>query len=525
MASPPPTDSGDLASVTTPAAVAPIADRRRWFGSSLLKTTPAWLVSLLAHVVVLLTMAMVVHKLPKPDAPRLITAGASEVAEDVTESEDQIEIEEAIVTDQPMAEVLALPSESEVQDMEVVADANDLDAARGSLEMVDIAMDFGAASDLLAAVGTLDGAAAGFGARTSAALQSERIRSSGGDPQLVNRVVEESLKWMLRHQLDDGGWSFDCTTNPNCRGQCDNPELQSHLNDRVAATSLSLWPMLAKGYTHKGTGELARHKIPIENGLAFLARNVLEGRGNAYHRGGDMYSQALTAVVLSEAYGMTHDQRLLQPAQLALNFIMEAQDPSGGGWRYRPKEPGDTSSVAWQLVALKSGNLSGLGVNPLVIKRATRFLDSVASDDGAAYGYNDATTPRPSLNAAGLLCRIFTGWKQDNDALRRGAMKLAQQGPTSDIYSTYYATQVLFHLQKQLPQEWHSWQTSMTEMLVKAQATSGHRRGSYFDGMDTGHAARVGGRLYVTSMATMTMEVYFKLGVMYSPQSAEEFVE
>jgi hypothetical protein len=43
--------------------------------------------------------------------------------------------------------------------------------------------------------------------------------------------------------------------------------------------------------------------------------------------------------------------------------------------------------------------------------------------------------------------------------------------------------------------------------------------------MDTGHAARVGGRLYVTSMATMTMEVYFKLGVMYSPQSAEEFVE
>ena len=65
----------------------------------------------------------------------------------------------------------------------------------------------------------------------------------------------------------------------------------------------------------------------------------------------------------------------------------------------------------------------------------------------------------------------------------------------------------------------------MTEILVKAQATSGHRRGSYFDGMDTGHAARVGGRLYVTSMATMTMEVYFKLGVMYSPQSAEEFVE
>ena len=525
MASPPPADLGGLAPVTGPDAVSPHAGRRRSFGSSLLKTTPAWLVSMLAHIIVLLAMALVVHTRPKPDAPRLIMADASEVAEDVAEFEQQIQIEEVIVPDQPMAEVLALPSESEVQDMEVVTDANDLDAAQGSVDMVDISTDLGDATDLLAAVGTLDGAAVGFGARTSAALQSERVRSSGGDPQLVDRVVEASLKWMLRHQLDDGGWSFDCTANPNCRGQCDNPALTKHVNDRVAATALALWPMLAKGYTHTDTGEHAKHKIPIANGLEFLARNVLEGRGNAFHRGGNMYSQALTAVVLSEAYGMTQDQRLRKPSQLALNFIMEAQDPSGGGWRYLPKERGDTSSVAWQLVALKSGKLSQLRVSSLVIKRATRFLDSVAADDGAAYGYSDATTPRPSLNAAGLLCRIFTGWKQDNDALRRGAMKLAQQGPTSDIYATYYGTQVLFHLQKQLPLEWQSWQKSMTEMLVKAQATSGHRQGSYFDGMDDGHAARVGGRLYVTSMATMTMEVYFKIGVMYSPQSADDFVE
>ncbi len=518
MASPLPADSGS-------GGPPPIVGLRRSVSSGLLKTIPAWLVSMLVHIIVLLAMALIVNNVQKPGPARLITATAPEVAEDLAAFEDPVQIEEPIVTDQPMADVLAMPSESEVQDVAVVTDANDLDAARGAVEMVDIATDLGAASDLLAAVGTLEGAAAGFGARTSAALQSELIRSSGGDPMLVNRVVEESLTWMVRHQRDDGGWSFDCSTNPNCRGQCANPEHKTHLNDRVAATSLALWPMLAKGYTHKGTGEQAKHRIPMEMGLAFLARNVLEGKGKAYHRGGNMYSQALTAVVLSEAFGMTQDQRLLEPAQLAINFIMEAQDPSGGGWKYQPKQPGDTSSVAWQLVALKSGNLSRLGINPLVIKRATRFLDSVAADDGAAYGYNDETTPRAALSAAGLLCRIFTGWKQDNDSLRRGAMKLAQQGPTTDIYYTYYATQVLFHLQKQLPQEWRSWQKSMTGMLVKAQATSGHRQGSYFDGMDKGHAASIGGRLYVTSMATMTMEVYFKIGVMYSPQSADDFVE
>jgi len=84
---------------------------------------------------------------------------------------------------------------------------------------------------------------------------------------------------------------------------------------------------------------------------------------------------------------------------------------------------------------------------------------------------------------------------------------------------------VLFHLQKQLPLEWRSWQKSMKEMLVEAQATEGHRQGSYFDGLDKNLAANVGGRLYVTSMATMTMEVYFKIGVMYSQQSADDFVE
>jgi len=164
-------------------------------------------------------------------------------------------------------------------------------------------------------------------------------------------------------------------------------------------------------------------------------------------------------------------------------------------------------------------------VNPLVIRKAASFLDSVASDDGAAYGYTDASTPSPARNAAGLLCRVFMGWKSDNDALRRGAIKLAKQGPTGDIYHTYYATQVLFHMQKQLPAEWMAWQKAMTDMLVRAQAKEGHQKGSYFKGREAGHASEAAGRLYVTSMATMTMEVYFKIGVMYSKESADDFVE
>ena len=59
-------------------------------------------------------------------------------------------------------------------------------------------------------------------------------------------------------------------------------------------------------------------------------------------------------MALCEAYGMTQDRELREPAQKAIDFIIKSQDPSRGGWRYRPQEGSDTSVTGWQLMALKS---------------------------------------------------------------------------------------------------------------------------------------------------------------------------
>ena len=489
---------------------------------------------MLVHVIVLLSMALVVNEVPKPEAPRMIIASAPEVEENFEEFEEVVE-DQAVLPDQETAEFMTLPADSEVREVEVVTQADDLDASQTSVEIADISMDVAASTNLLSTVGTAGGTAAGLGGRTNSAIRSDTMRSGMGGiysrelEVQINTDTEEAIHWLWDHQLPDGGWSFDCSQNPSCQGQCENPKSKGHLNDRVAATALALWPALMKGYIHGGPRPEKKldHRPKVEMGLAFLARNVIEGNGKAFHRGGDMYSQALTAAVLSEGYFMSQDKRLQLPAQMAIDFIMTAQDPSGGGWGYQPKRPGDTSIVAWQLAALKSADLSYLRVNPLNIKKAVSFLDSVQSDGGAAYGYADPNSVRPALTGAGLLCRIFTGWKQNNEALLRGARGLAKRGPTSDMYYTYYATQVLYHLQKQLPAEWVAWQTALIPMLHKAQVDDGHQKGSFFKGLEAGHAAEVGGRLYITSMASMILNVYCGKSQIYAnaKESADDFVE
>ena len=46
-----------------------------------------------------------------------------------------------------------------------------------------------------------------------------------------------------------------------------------------------------------------------------------------------MYDHGLAAIALCECYGMSNAKDVRAAAQSALNFITEAQDPAGGGWR------------------------------------------------------------------------------------------------------------------------------------------------------------------------------------------------
>ena len=124
---------------------------------------------------------------------------------------------------------------------------------------------------------------------------------------------------------------------------------------RFAATGFGLLPFLGAGQTHKE----GKYKENVKAGLLYLINNMKGG--SMYESGGSLYSHGIASIALCESYAMTQDKNLLGPAQAAIRFTCEAQDPQLGGWQYTPKNGSDTSAFGWQLMALMAGpdGLSG----------------------------------------------------------------------------------------------------------------------------------------------------------------------
>jgi hypothetical protein len=477
-------------------------------GTSLLRQTPAWAVSMLVHIVALLAMALIVTAPPKKEAVVSIVSSATEPEEVVKEFEDPTAEPPPVENTPPVADVTV--TTDVVVESTAVADATNVDAAPLAVEHVDFGDITAPVSGMLSLIGGPGGQGGPGGG-----LGGRKHGSTLAPPE-TQEAVDRALKWFINHQMPDGGWSFDLKACPSCQGRCSHGANGGSAKDRCAATAMVLLPFYGRGYTHKD----GPYKKELEAGIAFLAGLSVQGEGRCYDpaSGGSMYSQGLAGIALSEAYAMTQDGRLQSPAQMALYFIEQAQDPVGGGWRYQPRQPGDTSAVGWQLMALKSGNMAYLNVNPATVKNAIKFLDSVEEDSGAYYGYlkpgrGSGTT------AVGLLCRMYLGWKKDHPALQRGVEFLAKTGPTKDLYFSYYATQIMHHMEGDA---WQAWNAKMKKMLLENQAKEGHEAGSWFKNVEGGHGAHSAGRLYCTSLATMMLEVYYRHLPIYRGQATED---
>jgi hypothetical protein len=330
--------------------------------------------------------------------------------------------------------------------------------------------------------------------------QRQAVLTRFGGTKETEAAVERALQWIVEHQLADGGWSFDHCQAARCEGGCDRA---GTIAARNAATALALLALLGAGRTHlEGPAAPA-----VRRGLSYLTMRI-RADGGLLEGGGTMYSHGLGSLALGEAYALTGDENLKKPAEASIKFLAAAQDPVGGGWRYLPRQPGDTSVTGWQLSAVKAAQLGLLPVPEQTWPRARQFLAGVSEDQGFAYGY---TSPGhgPSTTAIGL-------WSQQNFAAgalpaghdRGVAALLAAELKPGMFYHNFFASQVA---RDHGGAAWPAWNKQLQTMLLAGQTRDGHAAGSWFSDEREFWATRAG-RLYCTCLSVLTLEVYYRYG-------------
>ncbi|MCY2961544.1 MAG: terpene cyclase/mutase family protein [Planctomycetota bacterium] len=421
-------------------------------------------------------------------------------------------------------------------------------------------------------------------------IRRPRVSTRGGpgygdrNPQGVKRRIEtvktyeavlQGLRWLARHQNADGSWS-PATLNENC--PCDDPAYNpkrpyGRLYD-TGLTSLALLAFLGAGFSHESKLDLVdtttarRHKIGtiVKKGLQWLvARQNPDGSftpDRAF-----LYNEALAAMAVSEAYGLTQARPWREPAQRSLDFLQRAQRPSPTGvglwgWRYASRMDieqfhrgagsqdaeqskdlydADTSVTGWAVMALKSGQLSGLRVSPDALAGGLAFANHVTQlgADGrptglAGYldaqgagakvtGPNDQFVYHPaSMAALGMCIRIFGNHDPEDPFLKPAAEQIvkdlpavSKDGLSLDYYYWYYASLALNQVDgpdapKRSGRYWPAWNKAMVDALLglqsqeKRSCTSGGWMAP--DRWSLDH----GGPLYATALNVLTLEVYYR---------------
>ena len=340
-----------------------------------------------------------------------------------------------------------------------------------------------------------------------------KVGRRGGNPH-TEAAVNAALVWLANHQFYDGHWSLqhyvDNCKDKSCSGTGEVPA-------DAGATAMGLLPFLATGETHLAKGPYKEH---IRRGIDWLIRNQQPDGNLAKGAVQMMYSHGLATIALSEAYGLSGDRRVGMAAQGAVNFILNAQNTADGGWRYNPKDPGDTSVVGWQLMALKSAHMAGLNVGGSVFSGTSKWLDSVAVHDGAEYAYQPGNPSSNTMTSVGLLCRQYLGAKRDSPMLTGGMSYLLNHLPDEgfpNVYYWYYATQVMHNMSGY---EWDTWNRKIRELLVHSQVRGVDQcaNGSWAPEKDAW--GRHGGRLMTTSLSCLTLEVYYRYLPLFKPETS-----
>jgi hypothetical protein len=348
----------------------------------------------------------------------------------------------------------------------------------------------------------------------SASGRSKMLGGAGRWAKDVESSVNKALEWLKNNQADDGSWGP---------------------NNREAMTGLAILTFLANGETPASE----KYGPAVEKGIKYLVMLQEQngsGKFAAWNPGGEggmqeAYAHGIATYAISEAYGLTRIPSLKKVMEDAVALIMSGQQP-GGSWDYgyRKTSRRDASVAGWQVQALKAALIAGASNSGLKdsIHLAVEEMKKSQNSETGMFPYSELDRGKLSITAVSVLCLEMAGMGRD-PAVKRGLQALKDadinwQKPMDwPMYSWYYITQAKFHAGGG---DWESWNQKFAREIVRNQNEDGSwtSAGQYLAEDDHGKEVNHG-QVYSTTLAALTLQVYYRFLPSYKPVEIEEEVK
>lgn len=251
------------------------------------------------------------------------------------------------------------------------------------------------------------------------------------------RGVLAGLRWLARHQNDDGSWGDVAAT------------LGGHAIGRTAVTSLAILAFLGAGYSPFSKDEYDDDRS-IGTVMRKALNRVLEDQGvdGRFRAGGDPgCDQALATLAVSEAYGMTAAPKFKEPVERALQALVRMQQPDGS-W-------GGSEPTSWAIEALISAQMSEIPCPKSARDQALGFIDSA---------------PHP----ANAFSRLYLSQDRASAAPEAVALSCSPpQGEGNDFNDWQHAALSLFHVDGPEGKTWQRMKEMLQGVIVPVQFEDG----------------------------------------------------
>ncbi len=347
----------------------------------------------------------------------------------------------------------------------------------------------------------------GLFAGRSAGGRAAALGAYGGRwGQYTEAAVFKALVWLKRNQGADGSWG------PN----------------KPAMTGLGLLTFLAHGETPASE----KFGPTVEKAIRFLVDAQDDsGRFTSTDNQPGPYAQSIATYGISEAYGVTRIPALKPAMEKAVQVLIDGQQP-GGGWDYKYAKTArrDTSLGGWHVQALKAAYIAGAGNSGIkaAMDKAVEDLKGAHDPETGHFWYSDKGSHRThSITGVAVLCLQLLGHGKSQQA-RDGLQALKDAGcdwknpPSWAMYSWYYVTQAKFH---QGGSTWSGWNDTFARVFVRTQNEDGSWTApGGAAGVDHG-AETNNGPVYSTTLAALTLQVYYRFLPTYKSEAVETHEE